>query len=220
MARVWETSEQSGTALLMLLAIADFSDDDGRSYPAVPTLAKKCRMSPRNANLILSALKKSGELVIKQNEGPKGTNLYLVPLKPASPLKGSSPLKPTSSTPEAGFPKPLKPTSDEPSVNRHEPSIESARSPKGSRLTADWSLPDDYLEWAKANLEWTSERSHEVAETFGDYWRSLPGSKGIKADWFATWRNWCRREGGTKLKSTSPKPDNFGARNYGNGGLL
>ncbi len=69
----------------MLLAIADFSDDDGKAYPSVPTLARKCRMVPRNVNHILAKLKASGELVVKQNEGPRGTNLFFIPLKPASP---------------------------------------------------------------------------------------------------------------------------------------
>ena len=221
MARVWDTSDQSGTALLMLLAIADFSDDDGRAYPAVPTLARKCRMTPRNANLILSALRKSGELVIQLNEGPKGTNLYYLPLKPASPLKDSSPLKPTSSTPEAGFPKPLKPASDEPSVNRHEPSIERVRSPKGSRLSADWSLPDDFRDWSIQSLGWTPERCTSVAEVFRDYWIAMPGSKGTKTDWPATWRNWCRREGGNKkVKASAPRADDFNSKDYGQGGKL
>jgi hypothetical protein len=34
-----------------------------------------------------------------------------------------------------------------------------------------------------------------VFDTFVDYWRSVPGAKGRKVDWAATWRNWCRREG-------------------------
>ena len=33
-----------------------------------------------------------------------------------------------------------------------------------------------------------------VAAQFRDYWHAQPGAKGRKADWDATWRNWCRRE--------------------------
>lgn len=128
MARVWEQSRHKGSDLLMLLAIADFADDDGYAYPSVPKLAEKCRMSPRNANLVLSVLRESGELDVRQNEGPKGTNLYRVTLKDSSPLKNSSPLKRASSPPEESFPIPLKPASDEPSVNHQEPS-------DGSRAT-------------------------------------------------------------------------------------
>lgn len=78
MARVWAESKHSGTELLMLLAIADFSDDDGRAYPSVAGLAEKCRMKPRNANYILAALQASGELRVRLNQGPKGKNLYQI----------------------------------------------------------------------------------------------------------------------------------------------
>ncbi|BDT68536.1 hypothetical protein os1_27190 [Comamonadaceae bacterium OS-1] len=144
MARVWDQSQHSGSELLMLLALADFADDDGNSYPAVPTLAAKCRMTPRNANHILAALRASGELQVLLNEGPRGTNRYrivmgaplkaasplkpIAPLKEPSPLKAASSLKPTSRTPEVGFLKPLKPTSDEPSLNHQEPPIAASTS--------------------------------------------------------------------------------------------
>jgi hypothetical protein len=29
-------------------------------------------------------------------------------------------------------------------------------------------------------------------DKFRDYWNSQPGQKGVKTDWQATWRNWCR----------------------------
>lgn len=128
MARVWERSQHSGSDLLMLLAIADFADDDGNAYPAVGTLAKKCRMTPRNANFILANLKQSGELVVRQNEGPKGTNRYLVrPPEACFTTEEHFTLKPASPTPEAHFPKPLKPASDEPSENHQEPSTRACK---------------------------------------------------------------------------------------------
>jgi len=152
--QVLDKSRHAGSELLMLVVLADYSDDDGNSYPSVASLARKCRMSPRNANYVLAALQDSGELRVLKNEGPKGTNRYRImlsqlggnPLQPASPLKGASPmqpvapstpaagctpekdctLKPVSAPPEAGFLKPLKPASDEPSLNRQEPSEEKA----------------------------------------------------------------------------------------------
>lgn len=177
MAKVWELSGHSGSELLMLLAIADFADDDGNAYPAVPTLAAKCRMTPRNANLILAALRASGELDIRTNEGPRGTNRYRIvmrgaggmkpasPLKKASPLKSISPthpedhftpeaectLKPASDTPEAGFLIPLKPASDEPSLNHQEPSEAPPKLPR-QRNAKGQSL-DSWLEQVRAKGE-------------------------------------------------------------------
>jgi hypothetical protein len=130
----------------MLVVLADYSDDDGNSFPSVATLARKCRMSSRNANYILGALQASGELIVFKNAGLNGSNRYRIvlsalgqsgPLKPtsplkaiaplqsASPLKEASPLKPTSAIPAAGVPIPLKPTSDKPSLNRQGPSLTS-----------------------------------------------------------------------------------------------
>lgn len=131
---VWTNSRHSGSELLMLLALADFADDEGLAYPSIATLARKCRMSTRNVNLILAQLRKGGELEVRQNAGPNGANVYRIRMP--APLKNSSPpppeelftpeegftLKPASSPPEAGFPIPLKPASAKPSVNRQEPS--------------------------------------------------------------------------------------------------
>lgn len=164
--KVLEESAHAGTELLMLVVLADYSDDEGNSYPSVASLARKCRMTGRNAGYILNALQASGELRVLRNEGPRGTNRYRIvlsalgrhPLKAASPLKAPSSLKsaspkaheagftpeerfslkPTSGTPEAGFPKPLKPTSDEPPMTRQEPSDMSvAAQPRRQRKAVD-----------------------------------------------------------------------------------
>lgn len=67
------------------------------------------------------------------------------------------------------------------------------RSSKASRLPADWSVPNQYRDWSIANLGWTVDQVEVVAERFADYWHAAT-KNAAKADWFATWRNWCRRE--------------------------
>lgn len=78
----WDNSQHSGTKLLMLLAIADYSDDSGEAFPAVRTLAKKCRTSHRNAQYTIKDLVSSGELSVEPNKGPppKFSNLYKINL--------------------------------------------------------------------------------------------------------------------------------------------
>ena len=78
---------------------------------------------------------------------------------------------------------------------------ESLPSPKsgsgtahGSRFTLE-SLPIEWQEWTSKELHWDAERSERVFQVFGDYWRAKPGAAGRKADWLATWRNWCRKDG-------------------------
>lgn len=177
---VLKASQHGGSELLMLVVLADYSDDDGNSYPSVASLARKCRMTTRNANYILGALQASGELRVLKNQGPGGTNRYRLMLdhmgspllKPASPLKATSPpeapftLKPTSATPEAGFPKPLKPASDEPSLNRQEPSQRARKraacDPEGfAEFWAAWPASDRKQDRKKCAEHW---QRHKLAE--------------------------------------------------------
>ena len=100
MARVWQDSQHGGTELLMLLAIADFADDEGNAYPAVGALAKKCRTGSRNAQYVLRNLEDSGELRLFRGKGPRGTNRYRITVygvQPSAPLQSSAPLQPTAS---------------------------------------------------------------------------------------------------------------------------
>ena len=51
-----------------------------------------------------------------------------------------------------------------------------------------------WAEWTKSEFGWSDEQTRGVYLTFRDHWRGAAGAKGVKADWPATWRNWCRRE--------------------------
>lgn len=63
---------------------------------------------------------------------------------------------------------------------------------RGTRLAADWHLPDDWRLWC---IEHRPDLNvDEVAEQFRDFWVAKPGKDGRKADWLATWRNWCRSQ--------------------------
>jgi len=77
MTQVWEHSQATGGQLLVLLAIADCADDQGKAWPSVPTLAKKARITKRHTQKVIKQLKDMGELAIDQKtSGHWGTNLY------------------------------------------------------------------------------------------------------------------------------------------------
>lgn len=130
MATVWDKSQHSGTNLLMLLAIADFADDDGVAFPSVGKLATKCRMSKRNAQDRLRELADSGELTVKKNEGPppKFPNLFMINLKSLG-VKSTAPVQPTApvqfdvSRGAVHCAQGVKPTAPKPSYNHQEPSL-------------------------------------------------------------------------------------------------
>lgn len=65
--------------------------------------------------------------------------------------------------------------------------------PNGSRLN----IQEPTLEmkrFCSEQLAWTEDQIMSVWCNFSDYWLSVAGARGRKADWLATWRTWCRRE--------------------------
>lgn len=77
---------------------------------------------------------------------------------------------------------------------------EKKRVDKGARLSAEWSLPDEWFDDA-VELGASPERIKREVDRFRDYWIAKPGKDGVKQDWRATWRNWMRR-----VVETSPQP--------------
>lgn len=71
-----------------------------------------------------------------------------------------------------------------------------AKTIRGTRLKSDWTLSEEWENWTvavKPNMRLLSASEvHEQVARFRDYWLSQSGSKGVKADWFATWKNWIR----------------------------
>jgi uncharacterized protein YdaU (DUF1376 family) len=75
----------------------------------------------------------------------------------------------------------------EPITNNHKP-IE--KKTLGKRLATDSCLTK---EWEDFCVEQRPELNPaKTFDQFKDYWTSVAGQKGVKLDWFATWRNWVR----------------------------
>lgn len=85
MSWLWDNSAARGTDLLVLLALADFADDDGtNAWPSIETLAKKCRQDRRTVQRTLVKLEDAGLVKVARNAGPGGVNRYVVAMpKPA-----------------------------------------------------------------------------------------------------------------------------------------
>lgn len=94
---VWDNSQASEGALLVLLAIADFAHDDGTgAWPTVATLGRKARLSERGVQYAIRRLEELGELVVGYKAGPGGRNLYRVIL---TAMEGRNPLHPAETAP-------------------------------------------------------------------------------------------------------------------------
>lgn len=71
----------------------------------------------------------------------------------------------------------------------NEPEVRKANPVKGRRWKADEVVPDEWLEYAKTKGMALAFAKLE-AEKFANYWVAASGSKAVKCDWMATWRNW------------------------------
>ena len=74
MAEVWESSSAKGGARLVLLALADFANEEGYCYPSIERLALKSALTGRNVQLILRNLESRGELVVLLGAGRGNVN--------------------------------------------------------------------------------------------------------------------------------------------------
>lgn len=83
----------------------------------------------------------------------------------------------------------LPPTLNQEPPKKAPPSGGPKKGSRGERIPDAW-VPD--LNAAAVEGLSRPEAEREAAR-FRDYWRGKPGSAGLKADWPATWRNWCRK---------------------------
>jgi len=68
---------------------------------------------------------------------------------------------------------------------------------RGSRLSSDFLFTGEWLAFCKQ--ERPELEPVQTFEKFKDYWIAQPGQKGVKLDWFATWRNWVRSTNAPKM---------------------
>ena len=76
--RVWTLSPQSGSALIVLLALADRSDDDGYCWPGMEDIATRARIDKRQAQRIIAKIEEDGELYVDRSYGRGRTSQYIV----------------------------------------------------------------------------------------------------------------------------------------------
>lgn len=79
MAQAWKDSPYKGEKLLVLLALADFANDEGKCWPAISTIARKARITDRAAFRILAEFRQDGVVeVLKQGGGRGKLTVYQV----------------------------------------------------------------------------------------------------------------------------------------------
>jgi hypothetical protein len=99
---------------------------------------------------------------------------------------------------------PSSPNGEEPSLRSGETRERAASSKKrGTRIPDDFAPTPAMAEWARQETPLVGR--HET-EQFVDYWRGIPGAKGEKVDWVATWRRWMRETQARAEKRSNARP--------------
>ena len=93
-------------------------------------------------------------------------------------------------------------------TSNQEPVTSNRDTTRGTRLPADATLSPEYRDFCVKTRP--DLHPDQLFEGFRDYWIAQPGQKGVKLDWFATWRTWVRNQKATQTTTVSKKP-NFGA---------
>ena len=221
-------------ARLVLISIAQHADKDGaNSFPSIATIAAEAALSTRQTQRVITQLERMGELLILGRRGGRGhCNCFTITLKGARichPLeeKDDTVMSPITIKDDvtvspinlervtnraikgdvAVSPEPK----EEPLEVRETANAVSGRSEerangksngKGSRLPEGWQpRTEDIAFVAGLGLD-----PGLVTDEFCDFWYGVPGARGIKSDWNATYRNSGRRAA-----------ERAGARYRGNG---
>ena len=77
---------------------------------------------------------------------------------------------------------------------------------RGSRLPTEWEPPETYVAFARER-GLSDQSIKDELERFYDHFIAAPGQKGVKLDWFATWRNWIRRA--PEFRPNGPKQESL-----------
>lgn len=121
MAKAWEADLPS-TDKLVLLALADWSNDVGACWPSIRQLREKCGLSERAVQLVIKRLEKAGHLKRDVKVG-KGVNYTVTPRTTCTPADDAPPHE-MPETPAPRAPNTSRttklPKKDKPSLVAHE----------------------------------------------------------------------------------------------------
>jgi hypothetical protein len=144
MSWVWEQGPGDATMKLVLLALADIADDEGKCWPSVVRVAQRGCMSERNARRIIRKLEEGGWLQVEQHPGRNKTNTYWIakPDKALSALTDCPPGQMEQENRTNSAQKPDKALSAKPSRTIKEPSEDISERDQVRLCLEAWASPD------------------------------------------------------------------------------
>ena len=153
MSAVWDIN-LAASEKIVLLALADAADDDGRCWPSIATIGRKASKSPRTVQSCIQALIEAGHLSRREVVG-RGCYYTVHPRKTRTPAN-SAPRKTRTPPPQNSHPTPANSAGDprksrtQTIKNHKEPSLNRITSPK--RQKADETLVFPCPHWCEKSL--------------------------------------------------------------------
>lgn len=145
---IWRNARYQGNAMLALLALADWSNDDGVSWPSVESIAKKSRQSERNTRIVLQKLVQDRTIYVTGREN--NSSVYRINLEIISDPANFAPLKssrrggkrlPNRGANAAGNAEMFAPNTS------IEPSVDTSEEPSGENSVLHAKLMKHIFEW-------------------------------------------------------------------------
>lgn len=175
---------------LVLIALANYANDQHTCWPAMKTLAADTSLSIRSIIRYIATLENRGliERTTRRSSGVQRSNLYRLTFLGDSLSLGDDDSD-NDSNEFVTQPSDTVVTLPGVSLVTHEPSLEPSSEPKkGTRLSDDYRPRPADLNWAAT--EYPSIDVARETTQFVNYWCSKPGKAGVKLNWHLTWRNW------------------------------
>ena len=203
MSAVFDSTTLGPTERLVMLALADHADDEGKCYPSVERLCARTGLSERAVQMNVRKLVGEGYLHVQIGGGKGNANLYFVSPNPASnaPRTKCTPAPDAPQTPHVVRPNPA-PDAPEPSGTIIEPSIETAPAKTRRRpevpLPPEWVPSDRNIADAEAR-QFSAQETQDEADRFRNH--HLARDSRFR-DWDAAWRTWlgnARRFAGSRM---------------------
>jgi hypothetical protein len=206
-------------AVAVLIGLANHANEEGRgAYPSQKLLGKYARKVERQVRKDLQTLeelkliRRGDQRIVAHIPADRRPIVWDLAMELTSPQTGVTTVPAGTTGPVVQYPP--EPDDRSSSTERGEPQFrQTIREPtttacvgssqvgarkrattapdRGTRIPDDFTLTDEMRNWGRE--KYPNVNGEEQTAAFIDYWKSVPGTKGRKVDWNATWRTWIRR---------------------------
>lgn len=199
---VLEESPATGNDRLVLIVVANHANKDHPwAFVSYETIAHEARVSRATAIRCMNRLSEVGAVEVRRSAGRRCNEYRLVKGQPSQVATDADDPEPSHDDPStvaatvatealngrAAATRTVEPLEPEPEL----PSVAVAPKTTGTRLPDPFVVGEELWRWADEQ-QFSREWVRSETARFADYWRAVPGARGRKLDWPATWRNWLR----------------------------